>query len=151
MNMRFFKTYDRFPFRIINEIFELPSKVWNAFIALPIPTKNTDGLKIYLVWFSSTVWRGQFALTLFAQNPWKENITKYSYVIFTSLQFKIIYMSTSVPWLVGEALVEIESAVAKQTKKVQFCFFQNILPVTIFNHRQFSFGININFIYSSSP
>ena len=34
--------------------------------------------------------------------------------------------------LVGGTLIEIESAVAKQTKNVQFCFFQNILPGTIF-------------------
>ena len=40
-------------------------------------TKNTDKLKTYLVWFSSTVWRRQFALKFFAQNIWKENITKY--------------------------------------------------------------------------
>ena len=31
-----------------------------------------------------------------------------------------------------QTLVDIESAVAKQTKKVQFCFFQNILPVSLF-------------------
>ena len=40
-------------------------------------TKNTDELKIYLVWFSSTKWRGQFALKFFAQNLWKENVTEY--------------------------------------------------------------------------
>ena len=34
--------------------------------------------------------------------------------------------------LVGKTLIEIESAVAKQTKNVQFCFFQNILPATFF-------------------
>ena len=38
--------------------------------------------------------------------------------------------------LVGKTLIEIESAVAKQTKNVQFCFFQNILSATIFYHRQ---------------
>ena len=40
-------------------------------------TENTDELIIYLVWFSSTVWRGQFALKFFAQNIWKEKVTKY--------------------------------------------------------------------------
>ena len=34
--------------------------------------------------------------------------------------------------LVGEALIEINSAVAKQTKNVRFCFFQNILLARIF-------------------
>ena len=34
--------------------------------------------------------------------------------------------------LVGKRLIEIESAVAKQTKNVQFCFFQNILQVQFF-------------------
>ena len=38
--------------------------------------------------------------------------------------------------LVGKTLIEIESAVAKQTKNVRFCFFQNILPATIFYHCQ---------------
>ena len=36
--------------------------------------------------------------------------------------------------LVGKTLIEIESAVAKQTKNVRFCFFQNILQVAIFYH-----------------
>ena len=38
--------------------------------------------------------------------------------------------------MVGQTLTESESAVAKQTKNVRFCFFQNILRVVIFNHRQ---------------
>ena len=50
--------------------------------------------------------------------------------------------------LVGETMIEIESAVAKQTKKVRFCFFQRGYLKT---HFEFSFGININFIYSNSP
>ena len=33
INMHFFKTYGRFPFSKINEIFELLSKVWKVFIA----------------------------------------------------------------------------------------------------------------------
>ena len=37
--------------------------------------------------------------------------------------------------LVGKTLLEIESTVAKQTKIVRFCFFQNILPVRAFYHR----------------
>ena len=62
-------------------------------------TKNTDDLKTYLVWFSSIVWRGQFALKFFAQkiqNIWKENAAKYL-CYFTSFHFKILYMGTSVP------------------------------------------------------
>ena len=38
INMHDFKTYDMFPFRIISEIFELLSKVWNVFIASLIMT-----------------------------------------------------------------------------------------------------------------
>ena len=38
--------------------------------------------------------------------------------------------------LVGETLIETESALAKQTKKVQFCIFEKILPATIFYPRQ---------------
>ena len=38
--------------------------------------------------------------------------------------------------LFGERPIEIESAVGKQTKNLWFCFFQNILPATIFYHRQ---------------
>ena len=63
-------------------------------------TKNTDYLK-YLVWISSTVWKGQFGQKFFAQNIWKKTKNKKTlqniYVIFASFQFKIIYMSSSVP------------------------------------------------------
>ena len=38
--------------------------------------------------------------------------------------------------LVGQTLIEIESEVAKQTKNVQFRFFQNILTATIFYRLQ---------------
>ena len=34
--------------------------------------------------------------------------------------------------LVGKTLIEIESAVAKQTKNVRFCFVQSILQAAIF-------------------
>ena len=47
-------------------------------------------------------------------------------------------MSTTIPlisWLLKKT-IEIESAVAKQTEKVRFCFFQNIFPAAIFYHRQ---------------
>ena len=40
--------------------------------------KNTVELKIYLVRFSSTMWRGQFALKFIAQNIWR----KQRYKIF---------------------------------------------------------------------
>ena len=38
--------------------------------------------------------------------------------------------------LVGETIIESESAVAQKIKKVQISFFQNALPTTIFYHRQ---------------
>ena len=68
-------------------------------------TKNTDELKICLVWFSWTVWKGQFALKFFAQNIWKENIAKYWYVILHEHY-------CTFEQLVGKILIEIESAVA---------------------------------------
>ena len=55
-------------------------------------TKNMNELKIYLVWFCSTVWKGKFGLKFFAQNIWKENITKY-------LLFSQIYGSISFTWV----------------------------------------------------
>ena len=67
--------------------------------------KNMDKLKIYLTWFSSTVWRGQFALEFFTQNIWKEDVTQNIYVIFTSFQFKIIYMNTFGQFCVVSGLV----------------------------------------------
>ena len=39
-------------------------------------------------------------------------------------------------WLVGKTVIEIESAVVKQTKNVRFCLFQNILQAVIFYHDQ---------------
>ena len=38
--------------------------------------------------------------------------------------------------LIGTTLIEIESPVAKLTKNVRFCFFQNIMQAVIFYHRQ---------------
>ena len=67
--------------------------------------KNMDKLKIYLTWFSSTVRREQFALEFFTQNIWKEDVTQNIYVIFTSFQFKIIYMNTFGQFCVVSGLV----------------------------------------------
>ena len=63
--------------------------------------------------------------------------------------------------LVGETLIEIESAVAKQTNKKNAILFlskhsasDNFLPLSkgyLKKHFEFSFGININFICSNSP
>ena len=125
-------------------------------------TKNTVELKIYLVWLTliAIVWRWQFALKFFAQNIWQENITNYLccfhkflvqdhlYEHFCTLkQFYVVSGFACVALIyfffiiklepsVGETLIEIASAVAKQTKKVWFSFFQNILPATIFYFRQ---------------
>ena len=38
--------------------------------------------------------------------------------------------------LVGKTLIQIDSAVTKQTKHMRFCFFQNILSATIFFYRK---------------
>ena len=129
--------------------------------------KNTDELKIYLLWFSSI------------ENCLKRKRYKI-FVIFTSFQFKIIYMSTFGKFwvisgfvcvaliyfffiikhepLLGEARIEIESVVAKQTKKCDFVSkhsaSDNFLPPSkehLKTHFEFSFGININFICSNSP
>ena len=61
--------------------------------------------------------------------------------------------------LVGKTLIEIESAVAKQTKKYNFVFTKqfasdNFLPQSkgyLKTDFEFSFGINIKLIYSNSP
>ena len=50
--------------------------------------------------------------------------------------FNLFFFTTKREPSVGKTLIEIESAVAKQTKKVRFCFFQNTLLATIFYHRQ---------------
>ena len=114
-------------------------------------TKNTDELKIYLVWFSSTVCREQFVLKFLKVFERKtfENI----YAIFTSFQFKIINMSAFMDFcvvsgfvyvaliyfffikrelLVGETLIEIGSAVAIQTKKCDFVSFKTLCQWQIF-------------------
>ena len=122
-------------------------------------TKNTDKLKIYLVWFSSTVRTGQFALKFFAQRIWKENVAKYLCYLhkfsvqdhlhehyctfeqfcvvsgFVCVALRYFFFIIKLEPLVGETLIEIESAVARQQKSA-ICFFQNILPATIFYHRQ---------------
>ena len=62
--------------------------------------------------------------------------------------------------LVDETLIEIESAVAKQTKRCDFFSFKTFCQQQFFlppskgylkTHSEFSFGINIYFIYSNSP
>ena len=58
--------------------------------------------------------------------------------MFTTCQFKIIYMSTTVPsssWLVKHWQKLNLQQINKQ-KNVRFCFFQNILQAIIFYHRQ---------------
>ena len=146
-------------------------------------TKNTDKLKIYLVWFSSTVRTGQFALKFFAQRIWKENVTKYlcylhkfsvqdhlhehyctfeqfcvvSDVVCVALRY-FFFIIKREP-LVGETLIEIESAVARQQKSAilflsKHSASDNFLPPSkgyLKTHFKFSFGINIKFIYSNSP
>ena len=118
-------------------------------------TKNVDKLKVFLVCFSRTKWRGQLALS-FLHRKYEKKSSK-------CLFFSQAFSSSSFAWallylravlcsfrlcllsflflfykkrelLVDKTLIEIESEVVK--KKVQFCFFQNILPATIFYHRQ---------------
>ena len=70
-------------------------------------------------------------------------------------------MSTTVTFehFVGKTLIKIESAVAEQTKKCAFFFFpkhsaSGHLPPSkgyLKTRFEFSFGINISFIYSNSP
>ena len=125
------------------------------------------------------MWRGQFALKFFAQNIWKESVTRYlCYFHKVSVQdhlheylrtvlccfrlclcgFNFFFMIKHEP-LVGKTLIEIESAVAKQTKKYNFVFTKqsasdNFLPQSkgyLKTHFEFSFGINIKLIYSNSP
>ena len=70
-------------------------------------------------------------------------------------------MSTTVTFehFVGKTLIEIESAVAEQTKKCAFFFLSKYsasgdLPSSngyLKAHFEFSFEINTSFIYSNSP
>ena len=117
-------------------------------------TKNTDEQKVHLVWFSSTVWRGHFALNFFAQNTWKENVTKYlcyfrkfsvqdhlheylwAVLYFFRLCLRgfnlyLFYIIKSEP-SVGETLIDIESAEAKQTKKSDFVSFKTFCQQQFF-------------------
>ena len=73
-------------------------------------------------------------------------MAKYLYGIFTGFQFKIhwalLYLQDlyehycTFQQTVGKTLIEIEAAVAKQTKMCNSCFFQDILEAAIFYHRQ---------------
>ena len=61
--------------------------------------------------------------------------------------------------LVGKTLTEIESEVAKQTKKCDIVSFKtftsdNFLPTSeeyLKRRFEFTFGINVTFTYSNSP
>ena len=80
------------------------------------------------------MWRERFALKFFAQNiQKKKNITKYlCYFHRSSVQDHLRQHYCTLEQLVGKTLIKIESAVAKQTKNVRFCFFQSILQAAIF-------------------
>ena len=65
----------------------------------------------------------------------KENITNIYFHKF-SVEDHLHEHYCTFEQLVGKTLVEIEPAVAKQTKDVRFYFFQNILSEAIFYHRQ---------------
>ena len=81
------------------------------------------------------MWRRQFTLKFFAQNILKENITNIYFHKF-SVEDHLHEHYCTFEQLVSKTLVEIEPAVAKQTKDVRFYFFQNILSEAIFYHRQ---------------
>ena len=118
-------------------------------------TKNTDELKIYLVWFNSTEWREQFALKFL--KVFERKTFQNIYAIFTSFQFNIINMSAFMDFCVVSGFVYVALiyfffnktrafgwrntdrnwiCCSYTNKKVRFCFFQNFLPVTIFYHCQ---------------
>ena len=51
--------------------------------------------------------------------------------------FSQVFSSRSFTWaIIGKTLIEIESAVAKETKNVRFCSIQNILQAAFFYHRE---------------
>ena len=66
----------------------------------------------------------QFAKKVFAQNIWKENITKKFKCSFHkfSVQDDLHKRYCTFEKLVGETLIEIKSAVAKQTKNCAVLF-----------------------------
>ena len=124
-------------------------------------TKNTDEPKIYLVWFSSTVWRGHIPLKFFAENTEHFCTFEQFCVVSGFVSVALIYLFfiiKSEP-LVVETLIEIESTVAKHIKRAilflsKYSASDNFLTPSkryLKTHCEFSSGININFIYSNSP
>ena len=102
------------------------------------------------------MWSGQFALKFFAQNIWKENVTKYlSYFHKFSVQdnlhehfctfeqfcvvsgfacVALIYFFFIIKrqLLVGETMIDIESVAAKQTKESAILFLSKHTASDIF-------------------
>ena len=120
-----------------------------------------------LIWLDSAEW-AICVKAVHTKNLKKER-SQNIYVIFTSFQFKIripltvfccfrfcfrgfslILFYNKRKSLFGETLIETEFAVAKQTKKCDFVSFKTFYQ-RLKTHFEFSFGININFIYSISP
>ena len=88
------------------------------------------------------------------------SVPSSSFVLFQALFAWFYFISFFIRKhdpLVGETLIEIESAVAKQTKKCNFVSFKTFCQQQFFTtlkgifkkYFEFSFGININFIYSN--
>ena len=96
-------------------------------------TKNTDEPKIYLVWFSSAVWRRHIPLKFFAENTEHFCTFEQFCVVSGFVSVALIYLFFIIKRepLVVETLIEIESTVAKHIKKSNFVSFK------IFCQRQF--------------
>ena len=99
-------------------------------------TKNADEPKIYLVWFSSAVWRGQFPLKfpftwalLYLRavlRCFRLCLRDFNLFLFYSNIRAFGWRSTDRNWICS----------SQTNKKVQLCFFQNILSATILCHRK---------------
>ena len=110
-----------------------------------------DELKIYLVWLSSTVWRGRFALKFFAQSIWKKKHYKIfiSYFHKFSVQDHLHEHYSTFKQLIGKTVIDIESAVANKQKICDFASFKTFYKLQFFTtvkdifktHFGFSVGI----------
>ena len=144
-------------------------------------TKNVDELKNFLVWFSSTKRRGQLALSflhkIFEKNSYKIFMLfsqAFSSRLFTwallylravlccfSLRLRsFLFLFYNKTRAFGWQNTDRNSIWSSQTKKSAILFLSkhsasdNFLPPSkgyTTTHFEFSFGININFIYSNSP
>ena len=78
------------------------------------------------------MWGGRFAIAFCIKYLKRNYYKKFIYFHKFLVQDHLHEHYCTFEQLVGKTLIEIESAVAKQTKNVRFCFFQIILQTEFF-------------------